>query len=75
MTVADILRKKRVLIRERYALSRLGLRNREGARQWLRKRLPYDLAQLPKQDFLYRLGDVDKLKVELDELARLAPPK
>lgn len=74
-TIADILRQKRLLIRESAALIRLGMRNNEPSRQWLRTRLPHELAMLPRQAHLYRLADIDRLRAELETLAKLAPPR
>lgn len=68
MTIKQILARKNILIRETAALTLLSLKNCEDARQWLRARLPYQAALLPRQVFLYAVRDVDKLKLELDAL-------
>jgi hypothetical protein len=75
MTIAEIIAARKVLIRESAALARLGIKNREPGRQWLRRRLAYQIAMLPRQAYLYALGDVDRLKLELDQLAKLTPPR
>jgi hypothetical protein len=73
-SIAEILAHKNVLIREATALTRLNLRNCQVSREWLRKRLPYSVAMLPRQQYLYQIGLVDQLRRELDQLAKLAPP-
>jgi hypothetical protein len=73
-TIQQILAARNVLIRESTALQRLGIPNRENGRLWLRNRLKWHLAALPRQVHLYAIGDVDRLKIELESLARLTPP-
>jgi len=74
MTISEIIAARKILIREGAALARLGIKNREPGRQWLRRRLSPQVAALPRQCCLYVIGDVDKLRVELEALAKLTPP-
>ncbi len=75
MTIAQIIAARKVLIPESAALARLGIKNREPGRVWLRRRLAYQIAMLPRQAYLYAKGDVDRLRVELDQLGKLAPAR
>ena len=73
-TIAELMNRRNVLIPETQALSLLSLSATQEARQWLRNRLPHRFANLPKEVVLYAEGDLDKLRNELRELAKLIPP-
>ena len=74
MTIAEIIREKRILIPARLALARLKLRNTREARAWLATRVQPEIVAMPKHTQVFRLADVDALKLELDALDRLAKP-
>jgi hypothetical protein len=75
MTIKDILRHQRMLIRETHALAMLNLKNSAANRAWLRDQLDHNLALIPREARLYQAALVRRLRSELDTIARLTPPR
>jgi hypothetical protein len=67
-TIQQILAERNVLIRESAALNRLRLPVTPKSQAWLRSRINPVVAVLPRRTLLYRLLEIDRLKLELDQL-------
>lgn len=69
MTIAQIIaaRDRGLLIRESDALRGLSMPSTPKSKAWLRSRIAPEIARLRKLTYLYRLGDIDMLKRELDQ--------